>query len=82
MKNILDSTTDNDINLQEASSKVDKALESMRGIELDEKQRLIVDDAISASNFYGVMYAHCAYRLGLQDGIKLMSELKEIENQQ
>ena len=43
--------------------------------ELSKKQKAVVDRAISAANNCGAV----AYELGLQDGIKLMSELKEIK---
>ena len=43
--------------------------------ELRKKQKSVVDRAISAVNDCGSV----AYELGLQDGIKLMSELKEIK---
>ena len=43
--------------------------------ELSKKQKSVVDRAISAVNDCGSV----AYELGLQDGIKLMSGLKEIK---
>ena len=43
--------------------------------ELSKKQKSVVDRAISTANDCGSV----AYELGLHDGIKLMSELKEIK---
>lgn len=43
--------------------------------ELSKKQKSFVDRAISTANECGSV----AYELELQDGIKLMSELKEIK---
>ena len=37
-----------------------------------------IDRAISANNHCGSIYGIVAYRLGLQDGIKLLSEINEI----
>lgn len=44
-----------------------------------DEQGHIIDRAISAANDCGAAYGAVAYKLGLQDGIKLMSELKEIK---
>ena len=46
---------------------------------LDEEQKSIVDKAISAANDCGAVYGAVAYRLGLHDGIRLMSEIREIK---
>lgn len=46
---------------------------------LDEEQKSIVDKAISAANDCGAVYGTVAYRLGLHDGIRLTSEIREIK---
>lgn len=56
-----------------------KAFDVLDKAGLNKEQFLIVDRAISAANACGAVYGAVAYRLGVQDGIKLMSELKEIK---
>ncbi len=56
----------------EAFGRLDKA-------GLSGEQKTIVDGAISAANHCGTVYGAVAYRLGLQDGIRLASEVKEFE---
>lgn len=80
MRDELDSTLHNYEDFQDALKKQDIAFKQLDKLKLSRKQSLIIDKAISANNHYGAMYAYCAYRLGLQDGVKLMSELKEMEN--
>ena len=46
---------------------------------LSREQKSIVDKAISATNDCGAAYGAAAYRLGLQDGIRLASEVKAFE---
>ena len=57
----------------------DEAFDRLDKAGLSGKQKTIVDRAISAANDCGAVYGAVAYRLGLQDDIKLMSELKEIK---
>lgn len=59
---------------QETLKRQDKAFDALDKAGLSREQKDIVDRAISAANDCGAV----AYELGLQDGIKLMSELKEI----
>ena len=55
--------------------KQDIAFDRLEQAGLSEEQKTIVDRAISAANDCGA----AAYRLGLQDGIRLASEIKEFE---
>lgn len=64
---------------QETLKRQDKAFETLEKAGLSKEQKGIVDRAISAANDCGATYGAVAYELGLQDGIKLMSELKEIK---
>ena len=64
---------------QETIKQQDKVFGTLDKAGLNQKQNTIVDRAISAANDCGAVYGAVAYRLGLQDGIKLMSELKEIK---
>ena len=54
----------------------DKAFDRLDNAGLSKEQSAIVDKAISAANDCGAAYGAAAYRLGLQDGIRLASEVK------
>lgn len=82
MRDKLDSTLHNDKAYQQALKEQDMALKKMEKLKLGKKQSRIIDDVLSANNHYGAMYAFGAYRLGMQDGVKLMTELKEMEKEQ
>lgn len=45
---------------------------------LDRKQKRIVDKVFTAINANGAAYGKVAYKLGLHDGIRLMSEVNKI----
>ena len=64
---------------QETLKRQDKAFDALDKARLSREQKDIVDRAISTANDCGAAYGAVAYELGLQDGIKLMSELKEIK---
>lgn len=64
---------------QETLKRQDKAFDALDKARLSREQKDIVDRAISAANDCGAAYGAVAYELGLQDGIKLMSELKKIK---
>ncbi len=57
----------------------DEAFDRLDKAGLSREQKTIVDRAISAANDCGAVYGAVAYRLGLQDGIRLVSEVKEFE---
>lgn len=57
----------------------DKAFDRLEKAGLNKEQSSVVDTAISAANDCGAVYGAVAYRLGLQDGIRLASEIKEFE---
>ncbi len=57
----------------------DKAFDRLEKAGLNKEQSSVVDTAISAANDCGAAYGAVAYRLGLQDGIRLASEIKEFE---
>ena len=64
---------------QDTLKRQDKAFDKLDNAGLNKEQRIIVDNAISAANDCGAAYGAAAYRLGLQDGIRLASEVKEFE---
>ena len=75
----LDEAVDKSSAYQETLKRQDKAFDTPDKAGLSKEQKAIVDRAISAANECGATYGAVAYELGLQDGIKLMSELKEIK---
>ena len=57
-----------------------KAFEELFNAGLSKEQKRIVDRALSAASQCGVAYGKVAYRLGLHDGIRLMTEIKTIRS--
>ena len=57
----------------------EKTYAALKNAGLSREQSRIVDDAISATNECGAAYGEAAYRMGLQDGIKLASEIQKIK---
>lgn len=64
---------------QDTLKRQDKAFDKLDKAGLSKEQSVLVDKAISAANDCGAAYGAAAYRLGLQDGIRLASEVKEFE---
>ncbi|MEZ3428925.1 MAG: hypothetical protein K1W36_01305 [Lachnospiraceae bacterium] len=56
----------------------DKAYDELDKAGLSREQKRIVDKALSALNANGAAYGKVAYRLGLHDGIRLMSEVHKL----
>lgn len=63
---------------QDALRYQDKAFAKLEKIKWSRKQHRIIDNAISADNACGAAYGAIAYRLGLEDGIRLVRELMSI----
>ena len=61
-----------------AEKEVDEILSELQKVGLSREQNKVVDKALSATNASGATYGATAYRLGLHDGIKLMSEVRQI----
>lgn len=62
----------------EALNEQRKACDKLDKMKLSKKQMRAVDRAISAANAVGAAYGRVAYKQGFQDGIKLISELKQL----
>ena len=60
----------------------DIVFDELKKLGLDKAQRLTIDRAISADNQCGAVYGAVAYRLGMKDGIRLMTEIRQIAHQQ
>ncbi len=74
----LDRAANKSIAYQETLKRQNKAFDKLDKVGLSKEQRAIVDRVISATNDCGATYGAVAYRLGLHDGIRLMSEVKKI----
>ena len=69
---------DEDELYQSAEKEVDETLNELQKAGLSREQNKVVDMAISATNASGAAYGATAYKQGLYDGIKLMSEVNRI----
>lgn len=74
LENVLN---DNEL-YQAAQKEVDKAIDELEKAQLSREQSKVVDKALSAANASGAAYGTTAYKQGLYDGIKLMSEINRI----
>lgn len=72
LENILKNSTEYIITRKKQTEAYDKT----KNIGLTQAQDILVDNAVSAANTTGAVYGRIAYNLGMQDGIKLVSELK------
>lgn len=63
---------------QSTEKEVDETLNELQKAGLSREQNKVVDRALSATNASGAAYGATAYKQGLYDGIKLMSEVKRI----
>lgn len=63
---------------QEVRKEQLEAFENLGRMGLTEDQRAAVDDIISKVNRSGAVYGRIAFKQGLKDGARLMSELKGI----
>ena len=63
---------------QSAEKEMDETLNELEKIGLSRDQNKVVDKALSATNASGAAYGAAAYKQGLYDGIKLMSEVNQI----
>ncbi|WP_251499494.1 hypothetical protein [Otoolea muris] len=67
---------------RDAVKQQDIVFDELKKLGLDKAQRLTIDRAISADNQCGAVYGAVAYRLGMKDGIRLMTEIRQIAHQQ
>lgn len=74
----LDKAVEKDKSYQNISKKQDKVYAELDKAGLNKEQRILVDRAITVTNESGTAYGVAAYRLGLQDGARLVSELRKI----
>lgn len=75
----LDRAVEKSRRYQATLKREDKAYAALNNAGLSREQSHVVDDAISATNECGAAYGEAAYRMGLQDGIRLASEIQNIK---
>lgn len=74
----LQNTLDENELYQFAEKEVDEMLNELQKAGLSREQNKIVDRVLSATNASGAAYGATAYKQGLYDGIRLMSEVNRI----
>ena len=74
----LQDALDEDELYQSAEKEVDETLNELKKAGLSREQNKVVDKTLSATNASGAAYGATAYKQGLYDGIKLMSEVNRI----
>ena len=73
----LDEVVRKDKDYQEALAQQQEAFDMIDEIGLTADQKRVVNKAITANNHTGAVYGAVAYRCGMEDGIKLVWEMKE-----
>lgn len=76
----LDKTVEKDEDYQEALEQQQEAFDKLEELNLTTEQKRVVDQVITANNHTGAVYGAVAYRCGMEDGIRLRKEMKEIMN--
>lgn len=78
MFTVLETALDNSTDYQEAVKAERKAYKKLKKANLNDRQKALLDRVIDTSNHSNSIYGTIAYSQGFQDGMKLLSELKEI----
>lgn len=63
---------------QDALKEQDEAFTKLDQINVGSKERRVINTAIDANNALGAAYGKNAYKLGLQDGLRLALELRAV----
>ena len=74
----LDRAAEKNRNYQATLKEQNMAYSELEKAGLDRKQKRIVDKVFTAINANGAAYGKVAYKLGLHDGIRLMSEVNKL----
>lgn len=78
MEKTLDKILERNPEYQAALKSQDEAFKRVDRIYLRHRGKKILGGAIDANNYCGAVYGRIAYRLGLNDGFKLFSELSTV----
>lgn len=74
----LDKYLKTDEEYQKVMEIADKKQEQLETMKLDKVQWELIDDTISALNGLGAEYGRVAYQLGFQDGVTIITELRNM----
>ncbi len=74
----LDEAVRKDKEYQEALVQQQEVFNKLDAMELTAVQYKVVDRVISVNTHVGAMYGEVAYRVGMEDGIRLRLEIEEI----
>lgn len=74
----LDRIVDTDKEYKSALMEQDEAFSRLDQIKSSNDERKIISRAIDANNHCSAIYGVAAYRLGLQDGLRLALELRDM----
>lgn len=72
----LDRVIDSNKEYQAALKEQDEAFRRLDQIMSGSREKKIINKAIDANNHCGAVYGEAAYKLGLQDGLRLALELR------
>ena len=76
----LDGAVEKDKDYQEALAQQQEAFDKLDAVDLTAEQKRVVYQVITANNHTGAMYGEVAYRVGMEDGIRLRMEVEGIRN--
>ncbi len=74
----LDEVLKTDKDYQDALEEQKEAFAMLEELDLTAEQKRVVDLAITANNHTGAVYGAVAYRYGMEDGIRLRTEMEKI----
>lgn len=74
----LDEIMAKDKDYQDALTQQQIAFDRLDELGLTKEQKGAIDQAITANNHFGAVYGAVAYRFGMEDGIRVCAEMKEI----
>lgn len=78
-KSALEEKLKEDSRYQKKRNKISRCLEELENVEFTRKQWDVIDAALSSCNERDSEYARVAYCLGVQDGMKLLMEVLELD---
>lgn len=76
--NSLDEVLRKDKDYQEALVQQKEVFAMLDELDLTAEQERVIDQVITANNHTGAVYGAVAYRCGMEDGVRLLMEMKEI----
>lgn len=74
----LDEVMRKDKDYLEALAQQEEVFDMLDALGLTAEHKSVVDRVITANNHLGAVYGEVAYRVGMEDGIRLRMEMEEI----